>query len=761
MKHGVRRTVSVALGIVLLLGVGAAPAAAEETFPIGDQGGKVCDRTPGDGEGYTGESASKTYDQRFSTLGEHWNLIPDLGTPEKPGWIPQGLAYWPDWDGGKDDLLLVAAYKGGSEARIHGINTATGEFVGTVRIAESHVGGMVVHGDYAYVSAKGSRKVRHYPLSDLRKRLKEDDTSTPETPYLPLEVKPTKISFGVAFLGTDGSTLYAGRYDREHLSVIIMDSYKFTDDGDGGLEPLNVSYRVPVGTQGMTVADGKFVFSASPTHWEKVDGNWEEEPGLRSYLYVMNSSDMEANRFLGTYEPMSKATECFRAPSMSEGMATFGDKSYLVFESGAGAYRDDPDNPKKNPPENEIFHVHVGRLGSGDGDDGDGPGGSTTKYTGPTEADFHDSFPASARLTGGSGAVSGARLSFTLGNGGGSQHCGATTNGSGEAKCRLTPAQAPGSTSMTVRFAGGSGLKPSSDTVPFTITRQETALKYAGPKRIANGTPARLSGVLTEESTDGAAVSGRRVSLALGRGDDRQACTGTTDEGGKAACTIESVDQPLNDDATVPVTVEFEGDTYYEPSRKRATVLLEYYTGRSYGVAADVKVAGLGAGVEPGPDTGPVRTARASRHDPGCSAGVRTLLLRTGTLCPKVVTSLAPGRSRATSAVQDATIGLPGLPVIEVEGATARSASTCASGGSARGTTDMRLRVGGKPVEVTGEPNAEVNLPGAARLVVNEQLPVPGADHGRTVNAVHLTAANRAVDVVIASATSDVHNCAG
>jgi hypothetical protein len=111
--------------------------------------------------------------------------------------------------------------------------------------------------------------------------------------------------------------------------------------------------------------------------------------------------------------------------------------------------------------------------------------------------------------------------------------------------------------------------------------------------------------------------------------------------------------------------------------------------------------------------------------------------------------------------VQDATIGLPGLPVIEVEGATARSASTCASGGSARGTTDMRLRVGGKPVEVTGEPNAEVNLPGAARLVVNEQLPVPGADHGRTVNAVHLTAANRAVDVVIASATSDVHNCAG
>jgi len=42
-------------------------------------------------------------------------------------------------------------------------------------------------------------------------------------------------------------------------------------------------------------------------------------------------------------------------------------------------------------------------------------------------------------------------------------------------------------------------------------------------------------------------------------------------------------------------------------------------------------------------------------------------------------------------------------------------------------------------------------------LVFNEQVPVPGADQGLTVNAVHLKALG--LLVVLASATSDIHNC--
>lgn len=758
MRKGVRRGICAAIGVVMLAGV-VPPAVADDEEPkIGEQGGLICEDEPGAHRPfYPGESASQTYDTTFSALGPH--QIPYLGTgPDDlaKAWTPQGLAYWPDWDGQGEDLLLVTAYRqdkdGENEpARIHGLDAETGELVGSVAIWKSHVGGIVVLGDYAYVSALKSKSVYHYKLSDLRKGIKKDEPDPDDLdhapPYLGFADKPTEVYGGVAFLGTDGTRLYAGSYETKGKPALVMNSY--TADDEGKLTQDGPTYTPPIRTQGMTVVDGDFYFSVSRTPYS-------EEPGRRSFIYRVSGDDMAENIWTGPYAPFNKATECYRAPSMSQGMVTHGDTTYLNFESGSAKY----EYAEQNRPENPVGVLHVAKLG-GDGDDDDGPGGTTTTYTGPREADYHDSFTASGRVSGASGPVTGMYLNFTLGNGGGSQRCRAVTDASGVAKCSLTPSQAPGRTSLTVRFAGGAGHQASSDTVPFTITRQETALRYTGPKRVANGTPARLSGVLTEETADGPPLSGRSVTLALGRGDDRQECTGESDGDGKVACTIDSVDQPLNEDATVPVTVSFDGDTYYEPSTERATVLLEYYTGRSYGLSAEVSVAGLGAGVEPTPDTGKVRTARASTHDPGCAASLGVLpLLRAGTLCPKVVTSLAPGTSRATAAVQDARIGLPGLPLIEVEAATARSTSTCGSGGSSTGSADLRLRVGGRLLDVTGKVNAEINLPGTARLVINEQLPVPGAEHGRTVNAVHLTTAGDTTDIVIASATSDVHNCA-
>jgi hypothetical protein len=385
---------------------------------------------------------------------------------------------------------------------------------------------------------------------------------------------------------------------------------------------------------------------------------------------------------------------------------------------------------------------------------------TVTEYTGPVEADFHDAFTPSARLTAGGEPVSGQPISFVLGEGGGSQACTGTTNASGVASCSMTPTQAPGRTTIRASFGGTEELLPSSDSAGFTVTRQQTAVDYTGPRKVANGVPAKLSAVLTEETKDGPPVSGREVTLALGEGEDRQACTGTTNGSGVVECTIPLLDQPLNADATVPVTVDFGGDAFYLPSQDKDTVLLEYYTGRSFGLSAEIDLPLLELGVEPTPDTGPVRTAHASSTDTPCMASVSVVVLTAHALCPDVTTSLAPGTSKTTAEVDNVSIGLPGLPVVEVDGATARSTSTCGDGGSASGTTDVRLRIGGELVEVTAEANAVVELPGAAKLVVNEQLPVPGADHGLTVNAVHLIAGDGLSDVVVASATSDVHNCA-
>lgn len=698
---------------------------------IRDQLGAKCDTTEGDDNHfYNGPSASKTYDQLFSRLGRIGDPIPALKDPHP--YTPQGLGYWENWDGKGNDLLLVTAYRDGERSLIHGLDAETGAHVGGAAVKASHVGGIAVIGDWAYVSGRLKRKlpdgdvenlrtIRRYDVDKLRTKIEAEGYQ-----YLKFEKwHEEDVVPASSFLGTDGSTLYAGPYDKTGLG--IMRAYKPRDDGS--LRELDDRYTTPRATQGMTVVDGNFVFSVSSDH----------DDGLRSYLYVMDSDT-------------SKPFECFRAPSMAEGLATHGDETFLVFESGSDKFE---------TPVNVVNHVHKAELDYGDDDE---PGGraTTTTYTGPTEADYHDSFKASARLTGAGGPISGARIDLSLGNGGGSQSCAGTTDGSGVATCSLTPTQAPGRTALTARFEGAASLQPSSDSVAFTVTRQETAAAYTGPERIANGTPARLSGVLTEESQDGPPVSDRSVTLALGEDGDRQECSGTTGEDGTVACTIESVNQPLNEDATVPVSVEFDGDTYYEPSVEHDTVLLEYYTGRSYGAAATLELpGGLDLGLPEQPDTGPIRTAQASRAEPGCTASFGTAVVRAETLCPRVVTSLAPGTSRATSSVEDASIGLPGVPLIEVEGASARSISTCEAGGSAKGTTDVRLRIGGELVEVTGEANAEIELPGdLVRLTVNEQRPVPGADHGLTVNAVHLTAVDGTADIVVGSATSDVHNCA-
>ena len=383
-------------------------------------------------------------------------------------------------------------------------------------------------------------------------------------------------------------------------------------------------------------------------------------------------------------------------------------------------------------------------------------------YTGPSEADFHDEFTASATLTAGGAPVAGETVSFTLGSGGGSQECSGTTDGSGAAACVLTPSDVPGETTISAAFAGTATLEPSEDSAPFTITRQETAVRYTGPDRVANGTDVELSGVLTEETTDGPGIGDREVTLALGAGQDRQECTGTTASSGAVACTITDVDQPLNDDATVPVRVEFAGDAYYLPSEVSATVLLEYYTGRAFGLSGEVPIPLLGFEIEPTPDTGQIRTAHASSTETPCLAGIDLLLVAADALCPEVTTSLAPGTSVASTSVDEVRIGIPGLPVIEVENATATSTSTCADGGSTEGGTQMTLRIGGEEIEIGAEPNTEIGLGGLARIVINEQVTDPDAEHGLTVRALRLTGlGGNLADVVVASATSGVHNCAG
>lgn len=280
-----------------------------------------------------------------------------------------------------------------------------------------------------------------------------------------------------------------------------------------------------------------------------------------------------------------------------------------------------------------------------------------------------------------------------------------------------------------------------------------TALMYSGPASVSNGAPVQLSATLSDE--DEKAVAQRGVSFALGAGESPQQCAGTTNAEGEATCTTSAVEQPLTTDATVPLVIQFAGDDAYQASEASTELKLQYVSGRAIGVSGQVPLLGLPISIDPTPDTGEVRTAGEETTSPPCAQSVDVAALLTlKALCAELVATTGPSTMTATASVQDSDIGVPGLPLLSVEGARSTSTSSC-EGSS--GGVDLTLEVAGTPVEVSQLPNQEIALGVAGtRLVVNEQTGSDGG--GLTVNALHLTAPG-GIDLVLASATTTAHNC--
>jgi hypothetical protein len=177
-------------------------------------------------------------------------------------------------------------------------------------------------------------------------------------------------------------------------------------------------------------------------------------------------------------------------------------------------------------------------------------------------------------------------------------------------------------------------------------------------------------------------------------------------------------------------------------------------TGRAYGLSA----GGLLLKVPATPDTGSVSTPAATNTTPPCFAGVlpgSTLATATA-LCASVTTALGPPTSTATASTANAAIGLPGL-AISTSDVVATSKSTCA--GSTGSTTIVFLKIGNTVINIPGAgspgPNTTINLL-VAKVVLNEQIKTPGS---LMVNAIHISVLGTAQEVIISSATSDIHNC--
>jgi hypothetical protein len=375
-------------------------------------------------------------------------------------------------------------------------------------------------------------------------------------------------------------------------------------------------------------------------------------------------------------------------------------------------------------------------------------------YRGPDQAVNGADLEVSARLGDDLGVPKTDQpLTFSLGTGDDRQTCEGTTSGAGVATCTITNVDQPASASvpLTIDYAGNQILQPSSTTVDLTL-QTPTKIAYTGPEFIANGESATLAARLTDYQDR--PVTGRSVALSIGEGGNAQSCTGITNAEGDASCLIAAVNQPLNDTATVPAAAVFSGDSAYLGSNDAATVKLEYYTGRAYGLQANVNLLVLPVDLPPQPDTGEIRTAAAMNTDVPCTAAVNAIVLDAEAVCAEVATTLAPGTVTATSSVEQASIGLPGLPVIDIAGLTTTATGTC---DALTGSTSLTLTIGGIATPVRATPNTVIDVAAGVRLTINEQV---RSDNGITVTGVRLSVDGTDTEIVLGYSTAAVHHCA-
>ena len=257
-------------------------------------------------------------------------------------------------------------------------------------------------------------------------------------------------------------------------------------------------------------------------------------------------------------------------------------------------------------------------------------------------------------------------------------------------------------------------------------------------------------------SACGGALQGATVNFAVTSGPNAgHTGSGTVDGSGNATFTYSSSHVGTD---TVVASVTNAGGTITSNS-----VSVVWTTPTLTGHAYALSLSGL-ITVKPTPDTGAVSTTQSSAVTPPCVADLALpssgSLVHAQALCAAVFTD-APGKnSFGGASVASVSVGAPApLPAITVLGAQAKSKTTCA--GSAGEVTVLGVRIGSivllpSPTKIA--PNTTINV-GLLKIVFNEQIPLKAPDHGLTVNAVHITALGGAVNLIVASAESDISGC--
>jgi hypothetical protein len=278
------------------------------------------------------------------------------------------------------------------------------------------------------------------------------------------------------------------------------------------------------------------------------------------------------------------------------------------------------------------------------------------------------------------------------------------------------------------------------------------------------GTKATVSALLTNSC--GTPLKDVVVDFTITNGPNAgQKGQGTTDATGIATFTYSS-DNTGTDTISGSVTVAAippPDNTFPSDNTAAVTwVLPTTMSGRAFGLSVDASVPLIkqGVPVHPAADTGQVDKTTAYDTTQQCvSTPVGPVTAKA--LCGQVVTITTPFAASATANAAGISLmlGSP-VPVIRLQAAKATSTTTCSSSQGA--ATLASLSIGNTvitlPDAIPANDKIITNLLGIS-LILNEQISTPG---GLTVNAVHLKVNLSPVataDILIASATSAIHNC--
>ena len=247
-------------------------------------------------------------------------------------YVPQGIAY------GKGHFFQTQynwRYPGNDSLIV--VHSAKGAFQKAVYIAEGHVGGVAIRGNWLYVvtNVGGQGRLRTYSIAKI--------LATPHGKYVAVAKGRGVVNIGDsndeagAFIAIVGKRIYFGTHtkDASYTRNGRMWHYNIRADGKPVKPKGNTLVAIPPNVQGMAVSGGSYLFSQS----------WDRDCWSRF-------------KVTGRERPSVGGRSIF-GPSGAEDLATHGGVLYITYESAAYLYNGgDGSNHARNP----VRYVHAGDL---------------------------------------------------------------------------------------------------------------------------------------------------------------------------------------------------------------------------------------------------------------------------------------------------------------------------------------------------------------------------------------------------------------